>query len=102
MNRICAFCGAEFVTENPRKRYCCEQHQGNASNVRYRARHREQATCKGCGRRFTRTSTRKRKRVYCALTCQYGSRSQEYRQRPDIQAGIELARRRRDPSGDMQ
>jgi hypothetical protein len=51
-SRICPFCDDEFVTTNPQKRYCCERHQRNAAKARYRTRHTEPATCKGCDTSF--------------------------------------------------
>jgi hypothetical protein len=92
MRRVCPFCGDEFVTTNPRKVYCRDQHQRNAHQRRYRARHTEQATCKGCGERFTRVNTSRRVQLYCTIACQYETRSEEYAKRPDIQAGMARAR----------
>jgi len=86
MQRRCPHCAGEFETDNPRKRYCGEQHRRNAANARYRARHRESASCKGCGASFERSATSQRKQSYCSLDCQYESRSREYTKRTESQA----------------
>jgi hypothetical protein len=92
--RICPFCDDEFVTTNPQQRYCCERHQRNAEKARYRARHTEAATCKGCDASFNRSTTSERRGVYCSLECQYLARAESYRQRSDIQENIRRVARK--------
>lgn len=100
IKRECALegCGVVFTTTG-RKLYCRESHQRIASNRRYRARHTETATCErtGCANTFTRDTTSHHRKVYCSLACQAAARSEEYRTRPDIQAGIAKARAARCP-----
>lgn len=89
----CPFCGVQFVTTNPQKRYCCDRHQRNAAKARYRARHTEPATRKGCGASIERTTSSKRMKVYCSLNCQYRARSGSYQQRPDLRENVRRAAR---------
>jgi hypothetical protein len=87
-SRICPFCDDEFVTTNPQKRYCCERHQRNAAKARYRTRHTEPATCKGCDTSFEADHYWRSS----AGLLQYETRSAEYRKRPDILRGVAEAR----------
>jgi hypothetical protein len=79
-------------TRAPHKRFCSERCQRIAERRRYRARHTEQATCRGCGRTFERTVTSKRLQLYCTTACQWETRSADYAKRPDIQAQMARAR----------
>lgn len=80
-------CGMGFETRIPHKRFCSDRCQRIAERRRYRARHTEWATCKGCGERFDRSAVGERKKVYCTTDCQAESRSIEYRERDDIGRG---------------
>jgi predicted nucleic acid-binding Zn ribbon protein len=93
----CELCGATFNRSHPAKRFCSERCQRLAEQRRYRRRHTEIAACKGCGRTVSRSTTTKRKQLYCTTDCQAESRSREYRGREDIQAGIARAREARQP-----
>ncbi len=53
----CELCGAEFIRKPRTKRFCSERCQRLAERRRYRARHTEGATCKGCGAMFERSAT---------------------------------------------
>ena len=76
------------------KRYCTDACARRQNNRNYRSRRTEQARCKGCGMPFMRS--RSREQVYCSLSCQYESRSKEYRQREDILANVHRAASNRD------
>jgi hypothetical protein len=95
--RVCALdgCGEWFrpPARAPHKRFCCERHQRIAEKRRYRERHVEWATCKGCGEPFERSAVDGKSREFHSLACQCRSRSVSYRGRADVLANIAPARK---------
>ena len=89
---LCEECSGPFVRARETQRFCCEQHQRNAANRRYRSRRAETARCKRCGAPFERTATSQRKQVFWAARCQRLYRSADYRQGPAIWAPLEAYR----------
>jgi len=94
--RVCELDGCEEVFtpphRAPNKRFCSERHQRTDEKRRYRQRHVEQATCRGCGKPFERSSTDGHLRLYCSTRCQYRHRSVTYATRPDIRDNLARAR----------
>jgi hypothetical protein len=73
----CEWCGTKFPLTRPDRRYCCDQHQRNASNARARKRKQVDLICDNCGntyRAYPYPRSKERKRYYCSPGCQYEAR----------------------------
>jgi hypothetical protein len=81
-----------FKVTHPMKRFCSERCKRASDKDRYRARHRETATCKRCGASFERVVVGRRLKVFCSKSCQYEAKSESMRRRPDIRLRLARAR----------
>lgn len=89
ITKICAYCGKEFATTEPRKKYCnaeCRDKQGLAR----KKRKPEILKCPTCGRTFIR----KGKKKYCSDSCRYSMNSAK-RSEAKKEAKIRTAAERR-------